>query len=475
MPTEATQDRFLARVRPCLMLGMVATFAGWACSSGGLRKSNLDASGSGGLAPGTGGIVGAGGTTATGGHSVMASAAGGAAGTGGATVLTSPGGAGGSGGQGGRDAAATGPQQDAAAKEVARDQGDRRDSEPALVDVPLVGAGGASALDAGAGGTGGNLALDAGPGAVDGALATFCVGGESRVEYKGQTFAVPATSKVTYPMMDCCLAVAATLHTYDALGADIDGVVRIPLVPQSVGTLAIPDYTTAFLRTMLYSSTSGSETEAATTGAARVGESFNRAEPWTLGLCLAVEDPASPLRDTKVYVPSVTVAPSAWASRFRLWLLKDTSLTAVDAEKADLDTLELASEPLVDLWDLAFVEIESTSRSYFKDEPCMWMGLNTAFTDGATMTSKILKPGASRVDMSGVPFVVEADGQRIYLGAFATIISSVGSRGPQVYVETIADDGFPIYPPSNSNPKPPDPRNDPRILKVLSETGKSVP
>jgi hypothetical protein len=42
-------------------------------------------------------------------------------------------------------------------------------------------------------------------------------------------------------------------------------------------------------------------------------------------------------------------------------------------------------------------------------------------------------------------------------------------------VENIANDGFPIYPPPNFNPKPPDPRNDPRILKVFSEAGKSFP
>lgn len=475
MPRKATQDWISAQANACLVLGMVTALAGWACSSGGLRRTNLDASGSGGLAPGTGGVVGSGGATATGGYFVVPSALGGAVGTGGMTIVTSPGGDGGSAGQGGRDAATTGAQRDVADDDRGGDQGARPDSEPAVVDVPLAGAGGAPALDAGAGGAGGAPAPDAGLAGLGGALGAFCVGSESKVEHKSQTFVVPATSKITDPMMNCCVAVAATLHTYDPLGADIDAVVRIMLGPQSVGMLTVPDNTTAFIRTMLYSGPSGSATEAAMTGAVWVGESFNGSEPWTLGLCLAVEDPASPMQGTKVYVPSVIVAPSLWASRFRLWLLKDSSLTATDADEVDINTLELASEPLLDLWDLAFVELESSSRSYFKDTPCMWMGLNKAFTDGATMKSKILKPGASTVDLRGVPFVVEADGQRIYLGAFATVISSIGSRGPQVYVENIASDGFPIYPPPNYNPKLPDPRNDPRILKVLSEAGKSIP
>jgi hypothetical protein len=51
----------------------------------------------------------------------------------------------------------------------------------------------------------------------------------------------------------------------------------------------------------------------------------------------------------------VAVAPSGWASRFRMWRLKDSSLTGSDVYQVDINTLELASIPLLDLADLDFV------------------------------------------------------------------------------------------------------------------------
>jgi hypothetical protein len=268
------------------------------------------------------------------------------------------------------------------------------------------------------------------------------------------------------------------LHTRDVLGEDIDAVVTVQAGYQTGGRVAVSGSSSpvrAAVRTLLFSDSNGRAIDTPAAGVVWLGEHIFDLQTWVLGLCLSVEDPETPLYGTKVYVPGVIVAGGQWTSRLRLWLLKDASLTAVDAEKADLSALELAANPLLDLSDIAFVELESTSRSYFEDTPVMWIGLDTPYFTGAQLKSGILRTGQSRVGLDGVPFVVEADGQRIYLGAFTTLVSSIGSRGPQVYAENIADDGFPIYPPSNFNPKPPDPRSDPRILKVLAETGKSFP
>jgi hypothetical protein len=73
---------------------------------------------------------------------------------------------------------------------------------------------------------------------------------------------------------------------------------------------------------------------------------------------------------------------------------------------------------------------------------------------------------------------VMAGGQRIYLGAFTSGLSSFTIAGPEVFGEEIVDNGFPIYAPNEHivpGPVPPDLRSDPRILDVLTAAGKLVP
>lgn len=72
------------------------------------------------------------------------------------------------------------------------------------------------------------------------------------------------------------------------------------------------------------------------------------------------------------------------------------------------------------------------------------------------------------VGVNGVPFVVVADGDPIYLGAFMTQLSSVLFDGPAVMVEEITDQGFAISAP----PPGGDPRGDARIIQVMTEAGK---
>ena len=61
-----------------------------------------------------------------------------------------------------------------------------------------------------------------------------------------------------------------------------------------------------------------------------------------------------------------------------------------------------------------------------------------------------------------------ADGTRIYLGTFFASLSSIGPTGPNANVEDITSDGFTLRAPWSGM----DPRNDDRILKALTETGK---
>jgi hypothetical protein len=202
------------------------------------------------------------------------------------------------------------------------------------------------------------------------------------------------------------------------------------------------------------------------------GAPEDRQQAWQMGLCASVIDPSGEWQDLRIYVPGVPVAASSWASRFRMWPLKDSSLTATDVEETSLDALELASAPLLDLMDVDFVQLQPSHCP--NGGQCTWVGLNTEFLRTSTLIG-LVKGTRSSVSLEGVPFVVEADGQRIYLGAFGTGMSSIGIPLPQVMVEDVTDEGFAIYPPPKTTPASPDLRNDPRIVKVFTEAGMMIP
>jgi hypothetical protein len=172
----------------------------------------------------------------------------------------------------------------------------------------------------------------------------------------------------------------------------------------------------------------------------------------------------------QIYVTGARVAPAAWADRFRIWMLKDAGLTGQDVASLDIDALELAAAPLLNLTDVDFAAFESKSCGRGAN-PCTWMELNTDFILGSVLQSKLGSP----VDLRGIPFVVEADGERIYVGAFQTSISSIGFPGPGVMVEEIVDAGFAVHPPQSLRALPYDGRNDPRVVKVFTEAGKVAP
>jgi len=208
--------------------------------------------------------------------------------------------------------------------------------------------------------------------------------------------------------------------------------------------------------------------EPAMTGSVSIaGQPFG-SNAWTLGTCVSVDDPTSPLVDTRVYVPPVPVAPSDWSKRLRFLPLKDTSLLVSSVENKDLQTLELGTQPLLDLQSIDFVDLESKTCGARGAPTCNWVALNVPFMSGSTLSSKVTNVAP------GMPFVVEADGERIYMGVFQSINSAYAPRVARVSFEDIRTDGFPIYPPPSTSTLP-DLRNDPRIIKVLTEAGKLVP
>jgi hypothetical protein len=424
-------------------IGLTAAVLMASCGSQALRKPGVDASVTGGATEGLGGAGGGGGVSSP--------------------ALGGTGGGGGASSQPARDAAGL---ADTAAPDA-----------PSAADAPLPSASDAELPDAAAttdrSPAGPPDAAEAGFGEVGSPLAAFCVGSDSKIAYGGQSFVIPVTTKTALSSRSCCMDYEARLHTLEAIGEDLDVVVRPPLSLRA-GTYSAEDWSQGF-ETSLHRSWELPYVQRLMDshlhGWVVVEDaSEDPAQPWQLGLCVSVDEGGARWPGMQIYVTGARVAPAGWSDRFRIWRLKDASLTGQDVASVDIQALELAATPLLDLADFDFVRFESKSCGRGAN-PCTWMELNTDFILGSALRSKL----GSSVDLRGIPFVVEADGERIYVGAFQTSISSIGFPGPGVMVDEIVDEGFALYPPPNFRPLPSDGRKDPRIVKVFTEAGKVVP
>lgn len=126
--------------------------------------------------------------------------------------------------------------------------------------------------------------------------------------------------------------------------------------------------------------------------------------------------------------------------------------------------MPLASLQLADptaLFDLMAVEwYDATSHSV------AW--------DGWHSSEYIIKE-LPAVGVQGLPFVVTANGQRAYLGAFVSTLSSVALNMPVIVIDSMKESGFRIesgYP--SDAPPGQDARNHPQVLGVLESAGKLV-
>ena len=88
----------------------------------------------------------------------------------------------------------------------------------------------------------------------------------------------------------------------------------------------------------------------------------------------------------------------------------------------------------------------------------------------------MLPASLGRVPVQGIPFVVVAAGEKIYLGTFMTTFSSMAVAVPAIVADPIRGDLATMvidrtYPGGDSGPGP-DPRNDERIRRALEAAGK---
>jgi len=87
------------------------------------------------------------------------------------------------------------------------------------------------------------------------------------------------------------------------------------------------------------------------------------------------------------------------------------------------------------------------------------------------LKQNLVKKGISEVQGSGTPFLVKAENQRIYAGAFWSLTSSAIPDFPTICVIDKTLKIFQRYPIENTNDSS-DPINDARIYKALKKTGK---
>jgi len=137
--------------------------------------------------------------------------------------------------------------------------------------------------------------------------------------------------------------------------------------------------------------------------------------------------------------------------RFGLYLVK--------VPDADLAQAELESRPLLTEQDLASYD---------------WQTHALTLTESAKKKISDLKVG-----VSGKQFVIVADRQRCYQGAFWTGLSSISHDHPVIEVDNFNADGKGLvveiqraYPTAKFAAAGDDPRPDPRILCMLTALGK---
>ena len=300
------------------------------------------------------------------------------------------------------------------------------------------------------GGAGGSHIVVTGDGGAG--LSGYCIGDSNKLSYLGQDLSPAATNFPSGVALDCCDGLGVNLHTLAQLGFDLDLDITYQATSIPPGQYAIGSGVGPFRSVSLrhYGPISATSPTFPMSGAVTTSGGPNGATAWDMGLCLETDSASSPSAGIRLYIPRVTMMPYVLHSRFQIFRLADQSITPTQAQAQSLDSLVLAATPLLDLWPIYYLE-QSTGN----------IGTPSAATIANTL-----------VPLSGSPFVVKVDGVPIYMGTFFRLVSSMMPVGPVIVVDDITNDIVPI---SAAKTGSNDPRFDPLIVQVLTETGKLVP
>jgi hypothetical protein len=142
-------------------------------------------------------------------------------------------------------------------------------------------------------------------------------------------------------------------------------------------------------------------------------------------------------------------------ARLQIYLLQEESMSAADALKIPLASLELADDPLLTLADVMYISRSSGELRLFPNNYALDAVIGR------------INGTASHT----LPFVVLVDFVPIYLGAFVSPLSSWGGAIPTVNTDRLASDRMTIE--YNATGK--DPRMDSRIVNALEQSSRLLP
>jgi len=283
----------------------------------------------------------------------------------------------------------------------------------------------------------------------------FC-SGEARAEFEG--ILIEPVSVTTYePVMDCCWSVAALFHTAPVLGFNITlriiFSVDVELPPLSLDLESLPEG----IRVRIYHDREDDIQGQRIKGMIEMS-GYAHDGPIMLSICAEeVHETSGRTGYIKLFAANVPWVRVNWGDRFGLWLLSDPNVSADDAAGIPIESLSLDERPLFDLNGVLYYDAVAHA---FQLSPVWSPHFPSALPD---------------VGFYGLPFVIAADEERIYLGAFMTSVSSYVFDHPVIIVDNIQDQRVAIEPgyPAVSETGT-DPRNDPRILEVFEQAGRLV-
>jgi hypothetical protein len=425
---------------------------------------------------GAGGVQasGVGGNSATGSGGATAIGSGGT--IGGATGGTSSAGSGGTvglGGAGGMISLTTGGGSTGGTVGVGGSTGGGSGGTPRSGSGGTTGGG--SGSTAGGGAAGGGIGGTAGPGSggiggssvvtggdAGAASSDYCSGDQNKLSYLGQDLSPAATNFPSAVAMDCCDGLGVNLHTLAQLGFDLDLDITFQAINITPGQYPVGptvDFAGTPFRSVTirkYGVASTTEPPRPMSGTVTTLGIPSGVTARDMGFCLNTPSASSPSSVISLYLPHVTMIPNSLRGRFQIFRLADQSITPEQAQAQDLNSLALAATPLLDLGSIYYVE-QSTG--------------NIGTPNASTIGNSLRNP-TSVVPLAGLPFVVVVDDVPIYLGTFFRLVSSMIPVGPVIIVDNITDDIVPISAPKQAGN---DPRFDPSIVQVLTDTGKLVP
>lgn len=137
---------------------------------------------------------------------------------------------------------------------------------------------------------------------------------------------------------------------------------------------------------------------------------------------------------------------------FAIYLVKDAN--ASEAIKKDINKLVLEDEPII---------TDENISSY------IWKEHKVILIKDEKLQSTVMEKIDMKVPTHGKPFVVVCNGERIYIGLFWSLLSSLSApKCPVIMNDFYYGDSFIIYYAYDEN----DSRDDKRIYKTFEELGK---